>query len=373
LPRGFEFPNKDIQLWQPISVMRAWQGLQSNPSTRDADMLMAVGRLAAGATFETARVELDTIAARLRVAYPDSNEFLGVLIHRLTDHILGSRTERSLWFLFGAVTFVLLIACANVANLVLARGSSRIAEFSLRTALGASRGRLICLVLTENIVLTMVSAVGGLLLAELIVKVLVTWASSALPRLGDVRLDTSAFLFALALDVTCGLVAGLLPALQLSAMTPVARLGDGVARPLLGSRRVRRMRHGLVVAELALAVVRLAGAGVLIRSFIRVQEIDRGFDSQHTLLLQVDLGSRYDGPRAIEYFRTARARLKSLPGVGDAGATSNFFISRRPDLRVTLEGRPQGSADDSAPPLIRWWRAATCRTLTCGPMHQTSS
>ncbi len=120
MPRGFEFPNKDIQLWQPISVMRNWDALQNNPRSRDADMLMVVGRLTPAATMETARAELDTIAARLRNEYPDSNAGLGVLITSLTDEVLGSRTGRSLWLLFGAVAFVLLIACANVANLVLA-------------------------------------------------------------------------------------------------------------------------------------------------------------------------------------------------------------------------------------------------------------
>jgi putative ABC transport system permease protein len=355
MPHGFEFPNKDVQLWQPISVMRQWEALQSDPRTRDADMLVAIGRLTPGATLETARAELDTIAARLRAAYPDSNAGLGVVMHRLTDHVLGARTERSLWLLFGAVMFVLLIACANVANLVLARGSSRIAEFSLRTALGASRARLVCLMLTENVVLALVSSAVGLVLAGLIVKLLASSASAALPRLADVRLDADAFLFALAVAATCGFVAGLLPAVPLSRMSQVERLGDASGRQVLGSHRLRRLRQALVVAELALAVMLLAGAGVLIRSFIRVQAIDRGFDSAHTLLLQIDLGSRYDGPRAIEYFRNARTRLKSLPGIADAGATSNFFISRRPDLRVTLEGRPEGSADDAAPPLIRDW------------------
>ena len=355
MPRGFEFPNKDIQLWQPISVMRNWDALQNNPRSRDADMLLVVGRLTAAATIETARAELDTIAARLRNEYPDSNAGVGVLITSLTDEVLGSRTGRSLWLLFGAVAFVLLIACANVANLVLARGAARVHEFSLRTALGASRVRLVRLVLTENIVLATFAAGAGLLLAGLILDALSTWAAAALPRLENVQLDVTVFLFALTISLVCGLVAGVLPALQLSTMNPVERLREGIARPVLGSRRVRRVRHGLVVAELALAVVLLAGAGVLIRSFVRVHAIDRGFDSRHVLLLQVDLGSRYDGRRAVEYFRHARARIQGLPGVADAGAISNFFISRRPDLRVSLEGKAPGPADDQAPPLIRDW------------------
>ena len=355
MPHGFEFPNKDVQLWQPISVMRNWEALQTNPRSRDADMLMVVGRLAPLATIETARAELDMIAARLRDDYPDSNAGSGVLIQRLTDQVIGSRTERSLWLLFGAVAFVLLIACANVANLVLARGAARVHEFSLRTALGASRTRLVRLVLTENIVLAVLAAGAGLIIAGLILEILTTWAARALPRLENVQLDVDVFLFALAISLTCGLAAGLLPAFQLTAMNPMERLREGITRPVLGGRRLAHVRQGLVVAELALAVMLLAGAGVLIRSFLRVQAIDRGFDSQHTLLLQVDLGSRYDGPRAIEYFRQARARIQALPGIADAGAISNFFISRRPDLRISPEGRPPDAPDDPAPPLIRDW------------------
>ncbi len=130
--------------------------------------------------------------------------------------------------------------------------------------------RLVRLVLTENIVLAALAAGVGLLLAGLVLDALSTWAAAALPRLENVQLDVTAFLFALTISLLCGLVAGVLPALQLSTMNPVERLRDGIARPVLGSRRVRRVRHGLVVAELALAVVLLAGAGVLIRSFLRV-------------------------------------------------------------------------------------------------------
>ncbi|MPY90769.1 MAG: FtsX-like permease family protein [Luteitalea sp.] len=290
----------------------------------------------------------------LRDEYPDANARHGIAIDPLTDHLIGSRTEHSLWLLFGAVGFVLLIACANVANLTLARGAARRHEFSLRAALGASRQRLLRQALTENLVLAVLAASVGLLFAWLAATAFKTWASSALPRLETVHLDVNVFLFALLVALTSGLIAGLLPALQFSIANPVEALREGGPRSL-GGRGSRRLRHGLVIAELALAVVLLAGAGLLMRSFVRVQTADRGFDSQNVLLLQVDLPDRYDSAaKSGAYFRGALDRIRALPGVAAAGAVSDFFIAHRhADSVISLEGRPPRRPGEPAPPLLR--------------------
>lgn len=347
----FQFPTPRVQLWQPASVLPFWKDLQHDERSRGSDGLVVLGRLAPTSTIESARAELTTIAARLRQAYPDTNAHFGVLMGPLTDHVIGSRTERSLWLLFGAVGFVLLIACANVANLALARGAARSNELSLRTALGASRLQLVRQTLTESLVLAAMAGSVGLIFAWLAAAALKAWASAALPRLGTVQLDLNVLLFALAVSLACGLLAGLFPALQLSTMNPVEALREGGPRAL-GGRGGRRLRHGLVITEIALAVVLLSGAGLLIRSFVHVRSADRGFDSRNVLLLQFDLPQKYDDEaKRMAYFREALERIRSLPGVVAAGAITDFFIHRQPDYRIALEGQPRSRPDDPVPPL----------------------
>ena len=280
-------------MWRPISVAPFWRRMQTEPRSRGADALMVIGRLAPAATFDSAQAEMNTIAARLREAYPNDNAGRGVMIEPLTDRVIGARTMRALWLLFAAVGFVLLIACANVANLALARGTARHNEFSLRTALGASRWRLIRQALAESLVLALLGAAAGVGFAWLITAALRTWAADALPRMDTLRLDLNVFLFALAAAVLCGLFAGLLPAWLLSMAKPADALREGGPRSH-GGRATRRMRNGLVVAEIALAVVLLSGGGLLIRSFARVQATDRGFDSGNVLLLQIDPTDRFE-------------------------------------------------------------------------------
>ncbi|MPY90771.1 MAG: FtsX-like permease family protein [Luteitalea sp.] len=355
----FELPTADVQAWTPMSVQpELWRRLQQDPRSRAGDLVAVLGRLNPTATFESAQAELDTIAARLRDEYPDTNAESGVLIEPLTDHVLGSRTAPALWLLFGAVGFVLLIACANVANLALARGATRRHELSIRTALGANKLRLVRQALTENLVLAVLAASVGLLFAWLVATALRTWAASGLPRLETVRLDLNVFLFALLVSLASGLIAGVLPALQSSTVNPVDALREGGAR--LAGGRGSRLRHGLVIAELALAVVLLSGAGLLIRSFVRVQTVDRGFDSRHVLLLQVHLPDRYDdgkddAAQRVAYFREAFERILGLPGVAAAGAVTDFFIERNVDSLTTIEGQPRRRPNDPAPPLLRDW------------------
>ena len=347
MPPGFELPNPDIQLWQPFFFGPNWQ----REGSRGADALVVLGRLRPGATIESARAELDTIAARLRERYPATNAAFGVTTDPLTDRVIGRTTERALWLLFGSVGFVLLIACANVASLVLARATARGHEFALRTSLGAGRLRLIRQTLTENLVLALLAGAVGFLFAWYGAVALRWLSPGALPRADTIGLDSSVLLFLLAASIGSGLLAGLFPALHLSLTNPADVLREGGPRAV-GGRGGRRIHQGLVVAEIALAVILLAGAGLLIRSFVRVQATDRGFDSTNVLLLQVDLPGTYNtGEKRVAFYAEAVRRLRSLPGVVAVGAISDFFIHRQPDYHVALEGWPPRTEEDPAPPL----------------------
>jgi putative ABC transport system permease protein len=347
MPREFELPVPDVQLWQPL-----WFGAEEQKaSSRADDVLVVLGRLAPMATIDSARAEMDAIAAGLRERYPATNAAFGVLTDRLVDRVIGATTERSLWLLFGSVGFVLLIACSNVANLVLSRAVARRHEFSLRTALGAGSWRLARQVLTESLVLALLAGGCGLLLAWAGTYALRSLAPGALPRAESIHMDAGVVLFLLTATLACGLLAGLIPALQLSMVKPADVLREAGPRAM-GGRGGRRLHELLVVAEIALAVMLMAGAGLLMRSFVRVQSTQRGFDSSNLLLLQVDMPRLYytDGSEA-RFFSEATRRLRALPGVVAVGAISDFFIHRQPDKRIAVEGQPPRLPDEPAPPL----------------------
>ena len=348
MPPEFELPTSDVQVWQPLDFAGPqWLDARS----RGVDALVVLGRLSGSASFASARAELDAIAARLRAQYPNTNAALGVSTDPLTDRVIGPTTERALWMLFGSVGFVLLIACANVANLILARASARRHEFSLRTALGASPSRLVRQALTENLVLAMLAGVVGLFIAWGGTLALRNLAPGALPRADGIHVDPFVLLFLLAASLGSGLIAGILPALQLSMTRPAEALKEGGTRTQ-GGPTGRKLHQGLVVAEIALAVILLSGAGLLLRSFQRVSSANRGFDSNNVLLLQVDLPGAYDSrPKIAAFYTEATRRIRALPGVLAVGAISDFFIHRQPDYHVALEGWPLKREEDPAPPL----------------------
>ena len=347
MPPQFAMPNPGIQLWRPLFFGPQWQDERS----RGADALVVLGRLQPSATIESARSEMDAIAAQLRDEYPATNAAFGVLTDPLVDRVIGATTERSLWLLFGSVGFVLLIACANVASLVLARATARRHEFALRTSLGAGRARLLRQALTENLVLASLAGAAGIGIAWAGTLALKHLGAGALPRADAIQLDGGVLLFLAAASLGSGALAGVFPALQLSMTKPAGILREGGPRSS-GGAAARRMHQGLVVAEIALAVILLAGAGLLIRSFLRVQAADRGFDSQNVLLLQVDLPGTYNNRDKVSaFYAEALRRIRSLPGVVAAGAIRDFFIHRQPDYRVSVEGQPRARPEDPAPPL----------------------
>ena len=349
MPPEFELPTAEVQLWQPLFF---GPGAEDERS-RGADGLVVLGRLAPSATIEAGRAELDRIAAQLREQYPASNASFGVITDPLTDRVIGRTVERSLWLLFGSVGFVLLIACANVANLVLARSAARRTEFSMRTALGASRSRLVRQTLTESVVLSVLAGGVGLLFAWGGTVVLRQIAAGALPRLETVQLDISVLVFLLGATLVSGVAAGVLPALQLSLTKPANVLREDGPRAL-GGRGMRRLHRALVIAEIALAVILLSGAGLLTRSFLRVQAANRGFDSGNLLLLQVDLPGTYDSAaKMTAYYTDALRRIGALPGVTAVGADRRLLHS--PAAGLSRRGRGAAGAAAGRP------RAATDR------------
>ena len=287
-------------------------------TNRGAQMLFVIGRLAAAATLSDARAEMATIAQRLADQYPDTNEGKGVRVNPLN---VGD-TRQDLLVLFGAVAFVLLIACANVANLVLARAAGREREWAVRSALGAGRPRLVRQLLAESVVLSLLGGGLAVLLALWGVDGLLALNPDTLPRQQELGIDRWVLAFTLMLALWAAIGSGLAPALHASSPNCHDSLAEG-SRGSRGRSR-RRLQRSLVVAEVALAVVLLVGAGLLARTFLELQRVAPGFESQGVLVLSVFLPeSRYAGAAQLTaFYADVVERLASLPGVHAATAVS---------------------------------------------------
>ncbi len=288
-PRGFDYPN-GARLWTPVRNNDQQCG-------RGCDFVNAIGRLADGATATAAQDEMTAIAATLEREFPNANTDVTVMVQTLTDRLVGS-VRLALVALLAAVAMLLLIACANVANLVLVRGSSRQQELAVRTALGAgTRGRLSYL-LSENLLLALGGGVVGLILAAWGVDALKTLAPTNLPRLDDIRFDLPTFGFALAVVfATIGLF-GLIPSWQLSAAPPVRALSQ---RSSLGVGHARWTRSTLLIAEVGFSLVLLLGAGLLLRSLLALQKIEMGFNPSGLTAFTISLPpARYPTPQVVQ-------------------------------------------------------------------------
>ncbi|HEV8200299.1 MAG TPA: ABC transporter permease [Candidatus Polarisedimenticolia bacterium] len=336
LPPQFLFPIREAELAAPLAP----QADASRAVRTSTNALFAIGRLRPGVTLEQAETDIDAVARRLREEYPEANAHkAGAMVTPLRDELV-SGFRQALWVLFGAVGVVLLIASVNLASLSLARASSRHREMAVRAALGASRGRLVRQLGAESLLLSLLGGAAGVLLAGFGVDLLVALSPASLPRLVEVHLDRRVLLFTLAIALLSGMVFGLGPALwgsrpDLQEMLR-SRRGDGA-----GPAR-RRGRSVLVVAEIALSLVLLAGAGLLVKSFVRLQRVDPGFRADHLLVLRLSLPKdRYHGRVATAAFcDTLRPRLVALPGVEAAGVVSALPLSGTlAAVPFTIDGR----------------------------------
>ena len=316
MPRGFSFSRR-TELWVPIGQ------LSDQPSLKPRDNhpgLRGVARLKAGVTLEQARAELDAIAAQLEQQYPDSNKNVGARIIPLLENYV-SDVRRALLVLLGAVGLVLLIACANVANLMLARAASRQREMAVRVALGASRWRVMRQLLSESLVLAVAGGGLGLLIAQWGVELILAFSADSIPRTSEIGLDIRVLAFTIAVSMLTGIVFGLAPALQASR-TDVNEALKETARSVTGGRH--RLRQALVVAEVSLTLVLLIGAGLLIRSFYRLQQVNPGFVEEHALSFRVQLPvQKYPGEQQwLNFYQQAIEKLRALPGVNEVTLTS---------------------------------------------------
>jgi len=345
MPQGFEFPYlaDRVEIWVP---MVADQFVASMMDGRGASFMNAIGRLRPGATVGQAQSELAAIAGRLAQQYPQTNAGRTVAALPLRDDIVDDYRQ-GLVLLLGAVGVVLLIACANVANLLLARGAARHKEMAIRIALGAGRARLIRQLLVESLALSVAAGVVGVILALWGVAALVAATPLEIPRLQGARVDVAVLAFATFVSMATGIVFGVTPALQLSRADHADALSDAGR----GSSGVRAARTGraLVVAEIALSLVLLTGAGLLVRSFLRLQQVEPGFVPQRAVTMQLLMpGSRYpDEAAQIRFFHRVLDQTSSGPGVQSAAVSSTLPMSGSSvGAGFTIDGSPLANPAD---------------------------
>ena len=321
LPDAFDDPlESGIDVWMPLN-------LQPGPDNTWGNFyLSAIARVKPGATIEQAQVELASIAASLKTESGSARPWSAHLAPLQIDTVGSART--TLWILLGAVTLLLVIACVNVASLMLARGAARQPELAVRSALGCSSGRLVRQLLLESLLLSAAGGVAGLLLARATTGALLSAAPAAVARAGGGALERAVFAFSAAIAVLAGLASGAAPAAQSARPDLDAVLRDS-GRSGSGSRRQTRARNALVVCQIALALVLLVGAGLLLRSFERLQAVDVGVQSSHVLTFTVSLPSgRYnDAEQRARFYRTFIARLGAIPGVRSAAAISRLPVT----------------------------------------------
>ena len=340
LPAGFQFPirNEPQDFWEPIfSASYMTKEIREERANR---FLPVIGRLKPGATVEQAKAELDLFSRQIEQQSPQTNT--NVIFNAVSMHANITREYRTaLLVMLGAVGLVLLIACANVANLLLARAVARQKEVAIRMALGASRGRIVAQLLTESLLLSVVGGVLGLLLASWGMQLLVAYGPTDVPRLRDVSIDRYVLFFTVLVSMLTGILFGLVPALQASRPDPGNTLKqDGRG---LTHARSSRMRGALIVSEVALSLMLLVGAGLLINSFWRLLRTDAGFDPKNVLALDIPLTrDKYTTPeQRSAAFEELIARTKTLPGVRDASVVSNVPLTDFDiELSFQIEGRP---------------------------------
>src|SRR5436853_718808 len=354
LPPEFQPVNQGDELWVPLAL-DGGDRLRTPPvgppeimKMRNLRFVFAFGRLQPSATVAQAQSEMSAIATHCQTQYPNENGALGVNIVSMQEEVAGD-IGSALKLLLLAVAAVLLIACVNVANLLLARAASRQKEIAIRTALGASRGRIIGQLLTESILLGLAGGLVGLALAFAGLKLLVSLNPPNIPRLTEINIDLRVLGFTLLVSLLTGLVFGLVPALQASKPNLNETLKEGARGSSVGGNR-QRLRRALVVVEMVLTTMLLIVTGLVIKSFSSLQQVNPGFNPSNLLTMWTDLPpARYsEDKQVISFFNQAFTHLQALPGVESVGGVTSLpltttYISR---FRFTIDGRPPATPNE---------------------------
>jgi predicted permease len=362
LPTGFQFPFPDVDVWiaKPTELVNAL-----------SPVLSVFGRLKPDVDLKQATTELAVLNQHYRAAHPgmlDGNANQEEQVAPLRDRLVAS-VRVMLWVLFGAVGFVLLIACANVASLLLARSASRSREFAVRAAIGASRGRLIRQLLAESVLLAVVGGALGVLLAKLSLIGIGQMIALELPRAGEIRLDGLVLGFAVLLSIGTGVLFGLVPSLGSSRPDLASALrASGEAASLTGKKRVAlglSARGALVIGQVALSMVLLIGAALLMESLARLNRVNPGFNPEHLLTLHISLSpSRYDtGQKQAAFFDELARRVQSMAGIRSAAATLTLPFTGFARTPVQLANQPPQALNQRPLAIIQAVTPATFRTL----------
>jgi len=335
MPAGFKSPRENTEAWTPVHI--------SNPvaaNFRGVHFLRTYGRLAPGVTLQQASAEMRLIDEQLAKQYPADNKNRSTALIALQERIVG-QSRSALLILFAAVSLVLLIACANFANLLLARGAERGREIVIRTALGAGRWRIVRQLLTESILIAIVGGAIGVVFAWWGINLLIALKPANLPRLDEIGVDVRVFGFTLGVSLLTGLIFGLLPAWTASRAAATSGLKES-ARGASSSRSQQRLRNAFVVAELAVALILLVGAGLLVKTFWKLRNVEPGFNPEHLLTMRVELPeTRYKEVEPQTRFRAqALANVNSLPGTQAAMVSELPLSGDSLNHDFLIEGRP---------------------------------
>jgi putative ABC transport system permease protein len=338
MPAGFAFPGGGIDYWRPIAINPA-------DATRGGHFLGVIARRKAGVTLEQTRSEMKTIAERLAVQYPKNSANESAEVRGLHEEVVGG-VRTALLTLLGAVAVVILIACANVANLLLVRASVREREIAVRTALGAGRGRLMRQMLAESLVLSLAGGLLGMTLAYFAMPAIQRLGAGSIPRVANVTLDLRVLTFALAVSVLTGILFGLVPAWQASRTVVGAVLKEGGRSATTSGGRW--VRNTLLVGEVALSIVLLVGAVLLLRSFVKLTNVDPGFRPERVLAFRVALppASYREDHQRVAFFDRLLDGLQRIPGAGAAGMIQSLPIRNDYMLSFAIQGRPEARPGD---------------------------
>jgi predicted permease len=340
MPEDFAFPSDETLLWAPADALPFWQSQRSN---RGSGFGPVLARLRPGDTLAQARAETEIISRQLRAAFPKDNADRGMRLVPLAAQIHGKTVPFMLGVLSAAVLLVLLIACANVANLLLARGAVRRQEIAVRSALGAGKGRILRQLVTESMLLFCLAGALGLPFAAISIRALITMAPHGVARLGEARIDVPVLIFSFGLSLGTGLLFGLAPAIRISRQVNNRQQTSGIDS--------RGMRRAFVVAQVGQAVVLLTAAGLLIRSFVDLQSVDPGFRTSDVVVATLRFGNALSHDRRAALYREAMNRIGRLPGVRAVGAISTMFFlgdNAKFGLRA-VEGGPLQPRDQWTP------------------------